>query len=334
MASPQQVRAQIASGRVEPIYTIIGDDDHEKSALAAAFGELVEDDLRAFNVERLYATDPSVTARSVAEAANTLPMMAPRRVVVVLLAEKLFEIRKRRKAADADADDDDDGVASLDALVEYFERPSPTTALVLVFSRAEGGKDPADIPLARNLRVTKALLQASSLVVCTGLDGGQDPASWVEAQVKAAGLAADRAAIARLVQAAGRDPVRLRADTQKVLLYAATKGKFTADDVTAVIAPPELVVEEWALVNAVQRGDVKTALRELDAEFATGDSGTAFKVLGQLGAAVRNPRSRTPYPVKKVRAAVEALFRTDLALKSSGGDPRVLIERLVVELCG
>ena len=32
--------------------------------------------------------------------------------------------------------------------------------------------------------------------------------------------------------------------------------------------------------------------------------------------------------------AVEALFRTDLDLKSSGGDPRVLLERLVVELCG
>jgi DNA polymerase III delta subunit len=34
-----------------------------------------------------------------------------------------------------------------------------------------------------------------------------------------------------------------------------------------------------------------------------------------------------------VRAAVDALFRTDLALKSSGGDPRILLERLVVELC-
>jgi len=34
-----------------------------------------------------------------------------------------------------------------------------------------------------------------------------------------------------------------------------------------------------------------------------------------------------------VPAAVEALFRTDLELKSSGGDPRVLLERLVVDLC-
>jgi len=28
------------------------------------------------------------------------------------------------------------------------------------------------------------------------------------------------------------------------------------------------------------------------------------------------------------------LLRTDLALKSSGGEPQVLLERLVVELCG
>ena len=27
-------------------------------------------------------------------------------------------------------------------------------------------------------------------------------------------------------------------------------------------------------------------------------------------------------------------LRTDIALKSSGGEPRILLERLVVELCG
>jgi DNA polymerase III delta subunit len=36
---------------------------------------------------------------------------------------------------------------------------------------------------------------------------------------------------------------------------------------------------------------------------------------------------------RRVPAAIEALFRTDLELKSSGGDPRVLLERLVVDLC-
>ena len=31
--------------------------------------------------------------------------------------------------------------------------------------------------------------------------------------------------------------------------------------------------------------------------------------------------------------AIDAVFRTDRALKQSGGDPRVLLERLVAELC-
>jgi len=36
---------------------------------------------------------------------------------------------------------------------------------------------------------------------------------------------------------------------------------------------------------------------------------------------------------RRIPRAVDALFRTDQDLKSSGGDPRVLLERLVVELC-
>jgi hypothetical protein len=36
----------------------------------------------------------------------------------------------------------------------------------------------------------------------------------------------------------------------------------------------------------------------------------------------------------RVRPALDALLRTDMSLKSSGGDERVLLERLVVELTG
>jgi DNA polymerase III delta subunit len=59
------------------------------------------------------------------------------------------------------------------------------------------------------------------------------------------------------------------------------------------------------------------------------DGGAApFFVLGQL----RSVAERTPGP--RLRDAVAAVFRTDLALKSSGGDQKLLLERLVVELCG
>jgi DNA polymerase III delta subunit len=34
-----------------------------------------------------------------------------------------------------------------------------------------------------------------------------------------------------------------------------------------------------------------------------------------------------------LKQAIDAVFRTDEAIKSSGGDPKMLLERLVVELC-
>ncbi len=83
---------------------------------------MIEEDLRAFNVERMYAVDAAVTPIVVAEAARTLPMIAPRRVVIVLQAEKLFEPTKKRKAAEPDADEDEAG-GSLEPLVDYLADP-------------------------------------------------------------------------------------------------------------------------------------------------------------------------------------------------------------------
>ena len=71
------------------------------------------------------------------------------------------------------------------------------------------------------------------------------------------------------------------------------------------------------------------ALRQLALMLDAG--APAEKILGQLGWLVR-----TKFPTfapGKLRNAIDALFRTDLDLKRSAGDPRVLLERLVVELC-
>jgi DNA polymerase III delta subunit len=69
------------------------------------------------------------------------------------------------------------------------------------------------------------------------------------------------------------------------------------------------------------------ALRQVALMFEEGVA--AEKILGQLGWLVR-----TKFAPGRLREAVELLFRTDRDLKRSGGEPRVLFERLVVELCG
>src|SRR4249919_2562203 len=99
------VRQQIKSGTPDPIYLILGEDDVEKSALAAEFADLVDEGLRAFNVERIHAGAWTTGDQlidgvgSIVAAARTLPMMAPRRVVTVTQADVLWAPRRESEAA-------------------------------------------------------------------------------------------------------------------------------------------------------------------------------------------------------------------------------------------
>ena len=330
--TPQAFRAQIASGATDPVYVIVGDDEHEKSALALALGEMVEEDLRAFNVERMYAVDTAVTPIVVAEAARTLPMMAPRRVVIVLQAEKLFDPKKKRKAADADCrgrgdgriaraarrlpgrpvTDDGAGVRLLEPRGSQGRRGHPAG------EEPQDHQGPAEGGDARRVHGTRRRQGSGALDPAAGVSGRADRGSQRGSHA--------------ILQLSGGDSGRLRADVEKLLLFAAGAGQLTLDHVAAVVGAPAHHGDDWALVRAIEQGDAAGALRELQAALDVG--GVPFQILGQIGYAVRTPPPRGRFPARRVPAAVDALLRTDLALKSSGGDPRVLLERLVVELCG
>src|SRR5262245_58494024 len=96
------------------------------SQLAAELSALVEGQRRAFNVERIYATDKSSTAGSIAEAARQLPMMSERRVVVVLRAEKLLKPKRKGKAGEV-PEVDEGPTPDVDALEDYVKRPEVQT---------------------------------------------------------------------------------------------------------------------------------------------------------------------------------------------------------------
>src|SRR6185295_16819549 len=124
------------------------------------------------------------------------------------------------------------------------------------------------------------------------------------------------------------DVNRLRGEIDRLLLYALGQKRITVEDVREVAGPAALQ-DDWAITNAIETGEAGEALRQLA---LTLDAGAPpEKILGQLGWMVR---SKFPaLAPAEVRPAVDALFRTDLDLKRSAGDPRVLLERLVVELC-
>jgi DNA polymerase III subunit delta len=284
----------------------------EKGALAHEFEELVEEGLRAFNVERVQAGEWTTGDRLEAGVADliasvrTLPMMAPRRVVVVLRAEALLAPRRESEAAARAG-------AAFEALLQ---RPEPQTTLVLVAPS-----------LDRRSRVYKLLVKQAVLVECGVLETAADAERWVRNRAAAAGVRIDSAAARLLAERAGPDVKRLRNDVERLLLYALGQKAIGVEDVAA-IAGPAALQSDWGMTNAIESGNSAEALRQLALLLESG--APAEKVLGQLGWMVR---TKIGVP-SRLRPAVAALFRTDHDLKRSAGEPRVLLERLVVELCG
>jgi DNA polymerase III subunit delta len=327
--SPQSVRKQIAAGKPDSVYLLVGDDEVETSRLAHELSALVEDELRAFNLERLYAGEKATSPASIVESARTLPMLGDRRVVVVLRGERLLKPKRRGKTEEAeDAEEDAETASDGDALAEYAKRPEPGTTLVIVATDVD-----------RSRRLYKALQKHAVIVECWGLKGAKDArldlrqvASLAEQLVRkavaAAGQQIDPQAARLVAERAGTDIATLRGDMERLLLFAAGKPKIELKDVLEVVTA-ETSQDDWAVTNAIERGNAPEALRQLALSLDSG--GVPYMILGQLGYFVRTGLVRSA--PRRVPAAVEALFRTDIDLKSSGGDPRVLLERLVIELC-
>jgi DNA polymerase III delta subunit len=322
--TPADVRTQIASGDTDPVYLLQGEDDVEKAALASEFSALVDEGLAAFNLERVHAGDWTTGDRladgvsSLVAAVRTLPMMSPRRVVIVSQAEAMLSPKRESDAAER----------ALEGLASLLEKPETMTTLVLVAAS-----------LDKRTKTFKLLSKHATLVDCGSPEDVAGAARWVKARVEAAAVDIDPAGARALATLAGfpdrpqsngrtGDVKRLRGEVDRLLLYALGQKKITMDDVREVAGPAALQ-DDWAMANAIEDGKAADALRQLALML---DGGAApEQILGQLGWLVR---AKFPHAApQSLSGAVDSLFRTDHDLKRSGGDPRVLLERLVVELC-
>ena len=151
------------------------------------------------------------------------------------------------------------------------------------------------------------------------------------ADARRGGGRADRAGggAAARASAPASDVKRLRGDVDRLLLYALGQKQITVDDVREMAGPAALQ-DDWAMTNAIEAGHGGDALRQLALMLDAGAPPEKDPRSARLAGADEISGARAG---DALRPAVEALFRTDLDLKRSAGDPRVLLERLVVELC-
>jgi DNA polymerase-3 subunit delta len=326
MSTVAEIRKQIKGGKTAPLYLLEGDDLQSRHDLALEFANVVDEGLQAFNVQSFYANEATNVAGrdqligDLLSNARTLPMMAPRRVIVVHEADRLLA-PKRGRDEDTEAEPASakkgKRVATTPAeeLEAYIEKPEPMTTLVFVSG-----------PLDANRRVVKLLRKHADIVDCGTLHDAREAAVWITRRLEKDELTIDPKAINLLLQTTGLTLGRIRPEIEKLVLYAAGESAITPAHVKDLVIPQEESEGTFALMEAVQNANASRALREVSALL---DSGIQPPViLGQLRAATIRLR-----PDARVKGGLEAVFRTDLAIKSSAGTPQYLLECLVVELC-
>jgi DNA polymerase-3 subunit delta len=324
---PADVRKQIQSGDTGPLYLLVGDDLQSRHDLALEFAAVVDEGLQGFNVQSFHANEATTASGrdqmlgDILASARTLPMMAPRRVLLVHESERLLSPRKAKdeeEAPVAAAPPDkkrQKALSPAEELEEYFATPEPMTTLVFVAG-----------DLDANRRLVKLLRKHAVIVDCGSLESVADAAKWMQQRLEKDKLTIDQKAVALLLDTTGLSLGRIRGEIDKLALYAAGEKAITARHVQELVMPQSDPGEDFALGKAIWASNARQALREVAALIDAGMP--PFMVLGQIRAAARSLR-----PDQRAREGLDAVFRTDVAIKSSLGEPQFVLECLVVELC-
>lgn len=322
------LKQQIAARKLGAVYLFVGEDVQLMGRMVDAIEATIDEADRPFAIDRLYAGDDGGEPIDIVSAARVMPMLGDRRIVVVLRAERLLKPKRSAKAAESDEDNastgDPDRQVDASPLEDYLAAPVTFTTLVFVASDVD-----------RTRRLTKRVIEKA---LTTEFDVGERDSSRGSGQayldqvlrgtLAREGRSIEREAGVMLLERAAGDVSKLRDDLERLVLFTGDRRRITADDVMEVSSDTNAVSDEWAVVNAIAAGDAAGALVETGRRLDRGDS--PHQLVGQLRWWVSAKLSvNAP---NRVKPALDALLRTDLALKSSGGDDRVLVERLVVEL--
>lgn len=325
----EALKKQIAGRKLGAVHLFVGSDVQLIHRMIEAVEGTIDEADRAFAVERLHAGDPGGMPVDIADVARTFPMLGDRRIVIVMRAERLLKPKRPGRAGEDDdgteaESDSADGAVDTGPLETYLAAPMPSTTLLLVA---------ADIDRSR--RLTKRVLDKALVTEFEGnerddprADARSNLVHVLHSTFKREGREIDRDAAVKLLERAGGDVTKLRDDLERLILFVADRRQITEDDVMEVSADANAVDDEWAIVNAIAAGDTAAALRETGKRLDRGDA--PYALVGQLRWWVSVRLAERD--AGRVKPALDALLRTDLALKSSGGEPRVLVERLVVEL--
>ena len=318
-----------------PAYLVKGDDAVvRRDAVRDLVHRLVGDGDASLMVEEVgeeqhrASGDGNPDLGALIAAAQTPPFLTERRVV---LGRDLGDFTKAEQVA---------------PLVDYLADPLDTTVLVLEW---ESGRMP------------KALVDAIARAGGEQIDAspGRKLGDWVDAQLRDADLHLDSKAKARVVDWLGENASRLMSLIETLSGAFPVGARLGVDDVEPYLGE-EGGVPPWELTDAIDAGDIATALHKLD-RVLTGGSRHPLAVMSILhghyarmlrldgadvagekdAAALLGLRGST-FPARKALAqarrlghdnvvrAIELLAQADLDLRGTKAWPDALVMEVLV----
>lgn len=224
-----ELLADVKAGRLDPIYVL--HSEHPillERAIHAIRDATVPPAARGFNYD---VVEGKPSANRIVALAQTLPMMAARRMVFV------------RDLTLLPADD-------AEALLAYVAKPNPSTVIVGLVTKID-----------KRLKLWAQLSKKGFLHV---LEAPRQVAPWVRGEAAAKGVRIEPQAVNRLIDTVGNDLSRLSLSLEQLGLYAGDRP-VSSDDVDDLVADTRerSVFELTDAIGAADRARAMAAVSSL-----------------------------------------------------------------------
>jgi len=325
----QDLHRALKQGDIEPLYLLFGAETYLRDLAARAITDasLKNASLREFNEASfsLWSTD----VQQAIAAAEQLPMMSPRRVVLIKDFAKLREMDE-------------------EALMRYVARPVESSVVIFV----------AD-DLDKRRKVSKTLLDVCAAIEFASLTD-TELADWAKKRLKELKVQTDERTLHQIVALVGSDVRTLSNELEKLATAALDSGFITMEMVDALVGRSrELSNFELAdhLIARNRKRALQTLQRILDdgaepvmligliasnyhrlalAKELMAKGAPNQEVYRQIGIFGRNREeflaTARRSDASQLTRSIQRIAAADLAIKTSQATPRLQLELLICEL--
>lgn len=282
---------------------------------------------RDFNLTHFYGRDFKVS--DVIEQARTFPMFSERRLVII---KNIHE----------------SSVDQLDGLLSYLEDPVPETILLLTAEKIDARR-----------KFFQLFKKIGTIIEFKKIYENQLP-TFVRELAQSYNVTLVGGALKLFCKRVGTNLVEVQGELEKLVGYLGERDLADENDVAAIVSDTR-IESVFDLTDALGQGDSSTALKLLDRLLAEGQA--PLMVLAMMTRHFRQMwkitemiAQKTPQKEMPKRVGVSPYFLkglidqarrfdsqhyrqvfnlflvTDLALKSSGVEPKMYMERLVLDI--